>query len=195
MVLVDRQVLETAIEFCEDTWAHKPWLSATIAPGDIDADLNNSVEIDLSALIDNTMIEPIALVSMIVDGSPAAFERLDMPIHYADFSSVATTGRYYYDFTDSMEIRIWPFSLYASATIAMQIAFKPRETATQLDDILFNDWRQGILDGARAEVYDQADAKWYNERKAMKYRTRFTAAKTAAKRLPQGSRVQIPNWL
>lgn len=190
--IVNRQVLEAAIEFCEKTWGLKTVVSAAFEPTDIDAELNDSIDIDLTPAGDT--VEPLALLSLVVNGDPKEVERLSLPENYEEFSQVAVSGRVYYDFPTSRTVRAWPMSFTSDVVIAAQVAFRPKETATELDDKLYDEWRRGILDGARSDLYDQPDANWYSERAARKFRRRFLSATAAAKRVPPESRVQFPNF-
>jgi hypothetical protein len=190
--MVNRQVLEAAIEFCEKTWALKTVVSAAFEPTDIDDELNDSIDIDLTPAGDT--VEPLALVSLVVNGASKEVERLSLPEHYSDFPKVAATGRVYYDFPTTRTVRVWPMSFSSDVVIAAQVAFRPKETATELDDKLYDEWRRGVLDGARADLYDQPDANWYSERAARMFRRKFLGATAEAKRVPPESRVQFPSF-
>ncbi len=190
-------VRDAAIEFCEDTWAFKLFVTAAVQPEDVQTDLC-FVDIDLCAAGDQ--VEPLALDCLTVAGVPKRAQRLCLVDNLPDSQAFLTPGQCFFDFPAATVLRLFPMQICAPTNVAVRVVFRPEEDATELPDFLYNEWRRAICHGAAADLYALPNVQWESARAEQKHRARFVRAKTLAKMNRSAGasvsdkRIQIPGF-
>lgn len=92
------------------------------------------------------------------------------------------TPRSYYQRTPSDDaIYLWPVpDLSETDAIAVRASFAPTRTATQVDDVLFDEWLPDIVTGALARLMMVPAMPFTNPKMALEYDKIFRGSKAAA---------------
>lgn len=175
-----RAVVDSAIDFCSRslvlTYALQPlptrvgdntyWL---ILP-----EQTALVQV-LRAWYDNALLRPVALDSVNASEAPAG-----------------TPHSYYgehLDIDEEYSLRLYP-TPDAVGSLLVRAAIKPVREATMLDNQLFNDWQDAIIDGAVARIAALPGEMFTNPLQAQEARIRARAATNTARGDAMHAKVQ-----
>lgn len=188
--LIDEVVLETLIEFCEDSSYWQEELENHHILKD-----HHTYSIITPA---DTLL--VSIISAQDDGSPISpktEDQLDREWpklawrypHYSHGSqssspwrtAVSDTAQYFF-LPDINHIRLIGIPTSNKVTkLTMRAALKPTMTATTIGDVLFDEFYDDIAYGAKARLFEMADKAWTNPAKAAEYRGKFLTAIDEAK--------------
>lgn len=164
--VIDRAVLDTAIDFCERSMILKRMAAsfATVA---------SQLEYTLPVTADTSISTIMRMWCGDQELTPFNEDNVGTPFGFVSaitgFSSNKGTPRNFHQ-TGSGVIAFYPIpdSVYQ---INIRAAMRPLRSSTQIDDILFEDWVEPIVDGALSRLYlmpgDWASstlAKFHSER-------------------------------
>jgi hypothetical protein len=169
VIVMKKRILDAATEFCSKSsvWLDTHTYSAYANQNPIDFDItaHEVVHEIRAAELDG---EPISVQTREwcndrypgwrpgtpsqVTGQPAAITQLDT----TSFCLVPTQTE--------------------TGTLVLEVALKPRKTATLLPDILYNEYEEAIVDGALARLLNMRKAAWYDSAEATKRDGAFQAA-------------------
>lgn len=82
----------------------------------------------------------------------------------------------------SNTVVVWPNPDAGSGVLRLYVVLAPSRTATEVPDLLVNDWEVGIVAGAQAELHDMPGMPWTNPGRAAEKRSEFDAAALEARR-------------
>lgn len=188
--LIDEVVIDTLIEFCEDT----SYWQEDLADHTIIKTIHTySIIAPTDALIVN-------ITSVQDDGTPVNPKTEDqLDREWPRFSSqslfyshgsqtsspwrtiVADTATYYY-LPDIEHIRLVGIPTTNKVNkLTIRASLKPTYGATVVGDVLFNEFYEDIAYGAKARLFEMADKDWANPGKAAEYRGKFLVAMKEAK--------------
>lgn len=117
--------------------------------------------------------------------SVSAYTDLDMrPSTVLDKSDrdwrISGTNYYFYCPDTATVALSWDPAAAVPNGLVIKAALKPTTTATTVPDVLFNDWRMAIEDGAVGRLMLIPGKDWTNEQSAAIYLARFEAKKREA---------------
>lgn len=172
-VLIERELLNAAQEFCQDTWILNADATATITTDDIDTTNNNSVDVNISGTDDGTAVFPItfpitfggtadryrpfALDGFTIDGVKKDLTYWQNVVHNQYLPD--TSVKYFYFKSDGI-ITFFPFS--TGCEIWVKYIYKPLKSVTQLDDMLFEDYLDPILSNIKSRLFNMPMKTWTN---------------------------------
>lgn len=85
--------------------------------------------------------------------------------------------------------------------IAVKAALKPTRNATEVADIVYDDWAEAVAAGALSRIMEIPDKPWTNPNQSIYYHRKFNGAKNNARvkvdrgHAQRGARVRIRNFV
>jgi hypothetical protein len=138
--LIDRVVLDACIEFCDRTLIVKRTLDAvsTVADQkvyDLEGDTQQSVVQVMRAWVGTRELLPLS-----EDDAPPP-------------SDTSTGQPRYFSEDEPGTMTLYPTPDSASYSLVVRSAMRPTRDATQVADVLYEDWVEAITDGALMRIY------------------------------------------
>jgi hypothetical protein len=185
--LARQALVDSAIEFCEETGITQLTVdpqSAVAGQGTYDM----SVPSDHAVVVTKKVWYGTRLLE------PAATTEIDTVLAYVATAGTTTpmTGApsVYYEITPGV-VGLYPVpDTSADNMISARVATKPTRSATSLDDILFNDWVEAIVAGARKRLHAMPAQFYSDDGKAMEQERVFRYYINRAKGISTRGRVQ-----
>lgn len=165
--------------FCEETWILKVGFPFEIAAADIDTDLNNSVDVDVSFRDD---VEPLALSNLYVGGIEVPARMMEVADHAENFESIFSYSNKVFFFKDATTITIFPFQP-DDYKLFLVVPFQFLETATEVDDQFWTRWRAGVVARSVSELKAQSGRAWYDQAGSDKAQRDYLGIRDRAKLL------------
>lgn len=163
-VTAQEALIDTAIEFCERTLVvqktlnqldtEKAWNEYTLpTPND------QVVVIPVAVWFKAKLLEPVAAqaiqnVQAYTDNISGSTVTQGTPTSYF-WTAPNTLGLYPVPDTDEVE------------TLTVRAALKPKRSATQLEDVLFDDWLDPLVSGTLARLHAMKDQPWASSDRAL----------------------------
>lgn len=148
-ILAKQSLLDSAIEFCEETsviqsTSSPQTVTAGTATYSLTLPTQQAVSTTLKVWYNTTLLYP------------ATPEQITDILAYVSAAGSSTAARgtpsAYYEFTPGV-LGIYPTPITTSAlAFSARIATKPLRSATTLEDVLYNDWVEGLVGGAIGRI-------------------------------------------
>jgi hypothetical protein len=177
--IVNREVVSTLLEFCKKTYQLTREFELDIDTDDIDSDLQDSIDLDISEHADN--LRPVALVELMVDTTEYIPHKRDIRTTVTNFSSLKDDNYKYYWIPENYLIRLFDMGT-ANEKIWMKLALKPLRSATEVDDHIFEDWSEAIVAGAKFKLLSMPGKDWSDSEGARYYRSEWRKYLSQAKK-------------
>jgi len=155
--MVENAIRDSITKFCTKTWILSKGMVQSVVQSDIDTSLNNSIEIDLGELVASTR-KPVGISGFLVNSVAWELEKREV-VNHADHVASESTKKFYY-FPDYQTALVYPIT--AACDIYLDVAVAPLGSATTFEDILFDDWLDPILAGARERLFKMPGKTWTN---------------------------------
>lgn len=157
-----------AIDFCERTWV----INDDHSPIDIVADQASYNYVPPTGKLVHKRLEVWYAGNAIIDRAP---DQLKL-IYGANWQTQAGLPLYH-TATGPRAIRLVPIPTEAlTGGLTLRVAYKPTQAATTVDDILLEDYREPIANGARMRLMLQAKKPYTNQKQAGIEKEFFDAA-------------------
>lgn len=172
-VLAEEALLDTAIEFCEKTLIIQKTLDPMSAR-------RGASEYELDAPSDQEVILPVSvwfktrkLVAVPAD-NVWNVQAFNLRVPGTDAVEGEPTA---YFWVANRTIGVYPVPEEThSAAITVRAALKPKRTATQLEDALFDDWIDPMVTGTLARLHAMKDQAWSSADRALLRSREFRAS-------------------
>ena len=158
--IADRAVVDAIIQFCSDTWIMKKGFEVAVLSTDVDTTLNDSVDIDISAVA-STTLKPLAIDRFQIDGANYTVKKRELSTDITYLDEIGIGSVKFFDFTSDTVIRMWPFEEEAM-TFFLNVVFKPLSTITTIDDFIYDNHIEPIVSMAQATLQEMAKKPWTN---------------------------------
>lgn len=172
---VEDAVLDACIEFCTRARVLRQILSpVTLVPKVAEYELDppdgdNRITEVMAAWLPQGKIDPLTR-PVLDELYPAGWANLST----ADVRDV----RGYYCRAPGI-IRLVPMlSIKVARALTLEVAYAPARTATEVDDLLFDQYAEQIAAGALARLHEHPDADYADPSRVSSYRTKFEQAIT-----------------
>jgi hypothetical protein len=156
-VLAQEALLDTAIEFCEKTLV----VQQTLDPLPT---VSGEVEYTLEAPAHQAVVMPVAAWFNTTMLKPVAANEVRNVQAYTNFVSgfeLAEGDPTHYFWVAPGSVGMYPIpDATTDGTITVRAALKPTRTATQLEDVLFDDWIDPLVSGTLARLHASKDQIW-----------------------------------
>jgi hypothetical protein len=185
--IVNREVLTVILDFCKKTNVMQREFELSIDSNDIDTDVQNGVDFDISEHSYN--LRPTVVMEILIDSVPyVPFKRnIRTTITAYDYikgaagASVSADDRFkYYWIPDNQTIRVYDMSS-GDSNIYFKIAVKPLRDATTIDTNIFEDWSEALVAGAKWRILKMPGKEWSDSRAATEYRREYRKYLSEAK--------------
>ena len=187
-VLAKQALVDSAIEFCEETQITQ----ATVAPMNVVANqaaytlvlpAQQAISCTLKAWYNDVQLYPISATN------------IDSILAYVSSAGSATveTGipNSFYELSPGV-IAVYPVPLASVATsLSARVATKPTRAADSLEDILYNDWVDGICAGAAQRICSIPSMPFTSAMQAQAEKLQFWSAVSSASALSRRGRLRV----
>lgn len=173
--VAQRQLLRSIREFCEETRGWRSSITLTTTA--------NAATISLAALIPTTteLVDVISLKK--TEGGapvvPRTYVWLDE--NRTNWRSETGTTAMYYVLDTNNTLRLIPTPSATGTTYYARVAVKPTLSATSLDDVLVNKFREAFIHGALGLMFMIPRKPWSDTQMAAFHTGMFNAAMVSAK--------------
>lgn len=176
--LARQAILDSAIEFCEETQviqviSEPQDVTAEVGVYDLDLPAGQGVVTTLKVWYGTTLLgpTPIAQVNNILAYVGSAGNQ----------SPVLGTPTSFFEFSPTV-IGLYPIpDVSGVGMFSARVATKPLRTATVLDDILYQDWVEAIVAGARQRIHAMPEQFFSSDAKAAQALAQFRSLVNRAK--------------
>jgi hypothetical protein len=153
--IVEQAVYDSLRDWADKTWTIRAGFSVSVAS--LGAN-NSAATLDLSAVVP-TAHRIIALDNFMTNGAfmPLVLREL---VAMQDENYLATAGFRYFDIPTTNTVRVYP-SLVGDIFDGQAISI-PLETATEVPDILYDEWVEPIVAGAKWRLLSMPNKGWSN---------------------------------
>lgn len=170
--VADRELLRAAREFCEETRAWRANINVTTVA--------STATYTLSVPTNTELVDVISMKKS--DGStpvvPRTFKWLDENL--ADWRTTTSDTANYYVLESNNVVRL-VYTPAAAVTYNTRIAVKPTLSATTLDDVLVNKYREPLISGALGLLFMIPRKPWSDTNLAAFHTGMFNMAKAGAR--------------
>jgi len=181
--IIDRELLAAAQKYCELTHALRVNHTADISGLTATDAYLDSVDIDLSTPCAGLRI--VTVLKFNLDGYPWIPEELllfstsDIPDDV--WESMKEDGKMYFQITADTTLRVYERTPASETYLYMELACKPNNSQTSVNDKLYYDHRDGICALARYRILNMANKEWSDREGAgvafVEYRREVSKAK------------------
>jgi hypothetical protein len=188
--IVNREVLTVILDFCKKTNVLQREFELDIDTTDIDTDIQNCIDFDLSEYCSG--LRPVSIMEMLIDSQPYIPFKRNIRNTLTNFdyigtgvgSTVADDTRFkYFWIPQNYVIRIFDMDTSMS-NLYLKISLKPLRSATTIDTDIFEDWSEALIEGAKYRILKQPGKAWTDLQAAevsrREYRKYLSQAKQAA---------------
>ncbi len=158
--IVDQAVVDAIIQLCKDINLFQRAFGHSVdASADVDTDDNNSIEIDLSDYVTDTL-RPHLVKELKIDGADWATSYLTLGAFDEDFSLPEIVGTKYFNYPDIGTFKMFPMDPVKDVFVYLKFIWIPLETMTTVDDIVYNDHRRAVEHYAKWYLMSQPKKTW-----------------------------------
>jgi len=176
--LVNREVISVLLDFCKKTNILQRDFELEIDEDDIDADLQDSIDFDISEYSND--LRPVRILELMIDGNKYVPHSRNMRTTHTEFTSSTDDRLKFFWIPNDHTLRVFNLSSNMS-NIWFNISVKPLRTATSVDDFLFEDWSEAIVAGAKWKILAQPGKEWTDPPAAEYYRREWRKYLSQAK--------------
>ena len=169
---------QSIIDFCDQTWILTKDINYTVSSSDIEDEINDYVDFDLAEYVSNS--RPLGVLRLFIAGSEYVARYAEIVNDITEFDTVMGTSVKLFSFPDNDTIRIYNLTT-ADTPIYLRIAFKPSQTATTVESVLFEDWVEPIVSGAKYKLQAMPNKSWSDPESAAFNRSVFKQGMASAK--------------
>ena len=174
--LVSRVAVETARDFCRYTMALSRYHADVFDSGDVDIDAGYSVIMAVQPYKDT---EPCGIFGITVNGYKLAGIERDASTPSGAAVVSPGNGGIFYKFSAQTTCQIYP--LPYGGDIRFFAAFMPVVGATQIEDVLWNSYGNGVMSGIKAKLLMMPGYQTSNPNAAVVFGNEYMAAKKTAR--------------
>lgn len=151
--LVEQAILDSIKEFIDKTWVVSEGFSVSVATA------NGGVgTLNLSGIVP-TNHKIVSIKSFRQDG--VDYELYEWDLANEGVANLDTpTSHFYYQIPGNNTLLVYPTAV--GEIFHGEVICIPKDAATEVDDILYDEWVEPIVAGAKARLFAMPDKKWTN---------------------------------
>ena len=185
--IINREILSVLLDFCKKTNILQREFELDIDSGDIDTDIQNCIDFDISEY--SRDLRPVTILEIMIDGVKYVPYKRNIRNTLTDFESIDTgagsivsmDGRFkYFWVPNNHTIRVFDMTSSMSK-IYFKMSVKPLRTATTVDTDLFEDWSEALVAGAKFRILKMPGQVWTDGPSAGDYRREYRKYLSQAK--------------
>jgi len=148
---VDAAVVGAVIQLCKDIALFQNTFEHSVdASADVDTSDNDSIEIDLSDYVSDTL-RPHIIKELQIDSVPFSISYLDLDNDVDDISTYEIVNTKFFNYPDVGTLKLFPMDTTDDVLVYLKIIWIPLRTMETVDDRIYNDYNQAV----------EAYAKWF----------------------------------
>jgi len=161
-LIVDQAVVDAIIQLCRDASLFvKSFEHDVDASADVDTTDNDSITIDLSTYVSDTL-RPITVKELKIDGAKWETTEKELENDVADISLYGITSTKFFNFPTIGTIKIYPMDTTDDVAVYLDMVWVPLRTMTSIDDFIFDNHREAVEARAKWNLMNQPEKKWTN---------------------------------
>ncbi len=158
--IVDQAVADAIIQTCKDASLFvKAFEHSVDASEDVDTSDNDSITIDLSDYVSDTL-RPWTIRELKIDGTPWATEWLELENDMEDLSLYDIVSTKFFNFPDRETMKIYPMDTTDDVKVYLKIVWLPLRTMTLIDDFIFDDYHDAVEAWAKWKLMNMPKKQW-----------------------------------
>ena len=176
--LARQALIDAAIEFCEETQvvqvtSEPQGVTKAVGVYDLDMPAQQGVVVTLKAWYGVTPLQPAPITAVNSILAYVSSAGTDTP--------TLGTPAYFYEFSPAV-IGVYPVpDSTAESMFSARVATKPLRSATQVEDVLYNDWVEAIVCGAKYRLHSMPEQFFSSDAKAAQALAQFRGQVIRAK--------------
>lgn len=177
--IVNRELMSTLIDFCKETNVITKWFGHEVDSDYIETeDVVDYYDINLTGLVHS--MRASSLNECWIDGVewPKLQER-DLTFDVPDWEAIKDNHTRYFHFPNNLILRLYDMDSSMS-NLYLAVSFQPLRTATYIPDLLFEDWSDAIVAGAKWKILMMPGKEWTDSRAAEMNRIMYRRYKSQA---------------
>jgi hypothetical protein len=151
-LVVQEAALDAIAQFCSETWLLRRAMATTVAS--INSGFNNQATISITSIV-GTTFRPVGVSSLFIRNTPWELEELKVVSHIPRIAAVK--DKKFYFFSDNQTLELFPMSL---APVDLTISITPLSTAIEVDDVLYDNWVESIVNGIKYRLFKMPKKTW-----------------------------------
>lgn len=181
---IENAVRDAIVEFCHKTWILQREFVYNSTVIDAYDELSDAPYLEFDGVrptVPDVAMRPVVVLGVFVTKSededyvPLTLmdKRYVARRPYAYWESQTTTGlptNYFAVATDA--IRVYPVPSI-DYYLTLRVAFKPKKTATEFDENLYDDWLEEISSGAKCRLFEAMNQPWTDRAVSVYERAKF----------------------
>lgn len=177
--MIERELVHTVIEFCRETHLLQKEFNYNIDSDDIDStSYHYSLDIDLTAYF--TDLRPIMLIRVNIDGIDYTAKYREIIGLVENWDSIKEENVKYFFYPDNETIRFYDMNT-TDTDMYIKMSVKPVDTVDTIDDLIYNDWLDTIVDGTKYRLLSMPNKSWSNPKAAALYYSTWRRGLSQAK--------------
>lgn len=181
--LARQAILDSAIEFCEETgvvqFTTDPQYTTNVAVYEVDVPTGQKVSVVQRAWYGKTELRP-TLSSM----------TNNVDAYTAEASDPHAAPHSFLEYAPG-EVTLYPTpGTLAVELLTFRVTTKPSRDATQVEDVLFQDWAEPIVAGALRRLHATPDTPFFSDTHAMRRAAEFQLGVSRARAEAQRGRIR-----
>lgn len=174
-ITAQEALLDTAIDFCEKTLI----VQQTLTPI---SSVVDTIEYELMAPKHQAVVLPVAVWFKTRMLEPVPAQAIQSVQAYTSSQSPLDGMPAQYFWTAPNMIGLYPIpDATEAATITVRAALKPTRSATQLEDVLYEDWIDVLAHGTLARLHMMKDQPWASADRALLHGREYRAGQQRAR--------------
>jgi len=176
--MVNREVISIMLDFCKKTNILQRDFELEIDEDEIDSDLQNSVDFDISEWSND--LRPVAVLEIMLDANTFIPVARNIRNTHTAFDGANDERMKYFWIPNDHTIRVFDLTSNLS-NIWLNISVKPLRTATEVDTTLFEDWSEAVVAGAKWKLLSAPGKEWSDPAAGDFYRKEYRKYLSQAK--------------
>ncbi|MCK5614883.1 hypothetical protein KAR91_74160 [Candidatus Pacearchaeota archaeon] len=157
---VEDSVRQTIIDFSEQAWIFSKSFNVTVESADINADLNDSVDIDVGEYVTDKI--PVAVDEFRINGTSWKLKHLNLENESSYIQYLREADTKIFSFPDNSTLRV--HEVTAGQELYFKVVYKPTYQITEIDDVMYNDWLEAIVSGTKMRLMAIPNQPWTNSK-------------------------------
>lgn len=175
--IVEREILNTIIEFCEKTHIMQREFSYTFDTDsddltELDDEYQNAIDVDLSEHLSSERL--VSVLAFNLDGVAKWPEYRNVTATISDnlWENLHDDNYIYFSMPNNNTLRVYDRET-SDTELYIALAVKPTRSATSVQDFLLEDWLDPIVAGTKARILGMHGKEWSNPKAALMYKLEY----------------------
>ena len=157
-IMVTQAVKQSIIDFSEKTWIFSKSFNKVLSSTDIVTTINDYVDIDVGEYVTEKAV--VAIDQFKIDGFDWDLKYVELENESNFVADLRLDTEKMFSFPDNTTVRI--HEMESGYELFLKVIYKPIYNITTIDDILYNDYVEPIVAGAKYRLMTIPGQAWSN---------------------------------